>query len=90
MARMNTRKYKNITIKLKNFFKEDLSHADIVITYLYPGLLDALLEKLERELRAGTLLYSFDFAFSKKEPEHVEHGKGRAAARGERLLAFQF
>lgn len=90
IARINTRRYRDITIRLGNLFKEDLSDADVIIMYLYPGLMEALLGKLRQELKSGTLLYSFDFAFAKMEPEYMEYGNRKSAARGKRLLKFRF
>ncbi len=42
---------KKIMIKLKDFFKEDLSDADFVYVYLLPRLMNRLAEKLKKELK---------------------------------------
>jgi trans-aconitate methyltransferase len=62
---------RQIVIKRKNFFAEDLSSATHIIMYLFPEVMDRLLPELEKELRPGTILVSFDFSFSHKKPEHI-------------------
>lgn len=89
-AKISARAYKNITIKYKNFFKEDLSDADGIITYLFPRLMDSLLPKLEKELKPGAMLYSFDFPFTNKEPRAIIDNKKGAATRGNRLWIYGF
>jgi len=61
----------NILLKNKNLFKEDLSQATHIFTYLLPKAMDDLLPKLERELKPGTRLISCDFKFSNKEPTEI-------------------
>lgn len=90
LAKINTRKYKNITILFKNFFKEELTKADVLIVYLFPQLMDALLPKLEKELKPGAMVYSFDFPFSKKEPSLVEENSNHSASRGKRMFIYKF
>lgn len=60
-----------LMLKRKNFFLEDVSPATHIILYLFPEVMDQLLPKLERELKAGTLLFSLDFQFAGKNPERV-------------------
>ncbi|MDB5265742.1 MAG: ribosomal protein methyltransferase [Parcubacteria group bacterium] len=74
-----------------NSFKQDLSSATHVYTYLYPEVLDRLLPKFEKELHPGTILISLDFKFLKKISEriiplaHAEKGK-----LGETLYVYRF
>lgn len=58
-------------IKRKNFFNEDLSSATHIAMYLFPEVMDQLLPKLTKELRAGAVLVSFDFPFTDKKPERI-------------------
>ncbi len=51
-----------------NFFKQDLSKATHLITYLNPDVMDDLLPKLEGELVSGTRLFSLNFQFTTKKP----------------------
>ncbi len=55
-------------MRMKNFFQEDFSHADIVFTYLSIDIMQKLLPKLEKELRPGAKVISNTFSFKKKEP----------------------
>lgn len=50
-----------ITIKKKNFFKEDLSKASVIIVYLVPKTLEKLLPKFKKELKKGTRIVSFRY-----------------------------
>lgn len=61
------------TIQLwrQNFFKADLSSATVIFTYLFPGLMDDLLPKLEHELTSGARLISCDFVFKTKAPVQI-------------------
>lgn len=61
-------KNKNITIIHNDFFKEDISRATHIFTYLYPNVMDDLLPKLEKELKPGTKLISVHFRFTLKQP----------------------
>jgi SAM-dependent methyltransferase len=47
----------------KNFFKADLSKADIVFCYLMPGVNNKLKDKLAKELKKGTRVISCAFSF---------------------------
>ena len=52
----------NIQIKCKNFWKENLSGADVVFCYLYPDVMQRLSDKLRSDLKPGTLVASCNFA----------------------------
>ncbi len=58
----------NVNFVRANAFAQDLSPATHLYTYLYPNVMDALLPKLEKELRPGTILLSLDFPFTHKQP----------------------
>ncbi len=65
----NNLKQKNkIEIINKDFFKQDLSEATHIFTYLYPNIMDDLLPKLDEELKHGTHLISLNFQFTLKRP----------------------
>jgi precorrin-6B methylase 2 len=55
---------KRVRIIRGDFFKIDLSEADVVFTYLLQNTNDRLKEKLRKELRPGTRLISNTFTFS--------------------------
>jgi len=53
IATLKNWRFKKVTIKLKDFFKEDLNGADFVYVYLLPRLMHKLAEKLKQELKSG-------------------------------------
>jgi len=55
-----------------NFFREDLSKANIVTLYLLQGTNDRLKSKLERELKPGTRVVSHVFTFAGWDPVKVD------------------
>lgn len=61
IARVRNLGIKGVRISCKNFWKVDIGNADVVFCYLFPDVLECLAEKLERELRAGTLVTSCNF-----------------------------
>lgn len=52
----------NLSIRLRDFFGQDLSDAAVVICYLHPQAMEKLRKKLEAELRPGTLVLCNTFA----------------------------
>lgn len=90
LAKVKTRTYKNITIKYGDFFNEDLSGANGIVVYLFPELMDALLPKLEKELKPGALVYSLDYAFTSKEQSAIRYNSDKNVPRGKRMLVYQF
>jgi trans-aconitate methyltransferase len=67
-----------VEIRWRNFWKVDLSRADVVFCYLYPDVLAPLGEKLLRELKPGTRVACCNFALPRWKPERVlRPGGGR-------------
>ena len=60
-ARLLSLGFKSVTIRLRNFWKADLSKADIIFCYLYPDVMRELSKKLRKELRPGTVVVSCNF-----------------------------
>ena len=54
---------KRITVKLGNFFEQDLSQADIIFTYLLQDTNNKLFKKLDAELRPGTRVVSHNYSY---------------------------
>ena len=54
-------RYTGIVIHLQNFWGADLSHADVVVCYLFPDVMHRLAQKLEGELKPGATVVSFNF-----------------------------
>jgi SAM-dependent methyltransferase len=68
----------DITITKNDFFKEDISNATHIFTYLYPNVMDDLISKLDKELKRGTRLVSASFHFtSKREIEEIDLKRGK-------------
>ncbi len=47
----------------RNFWRADISSADVVFVYLLPWRMDALARKLKRELKPGAIVVSNSFIF---------------------------
>lgn len=89
LARIKQRNIPSVSFKRQDFFDTDVSPATIVVTYLYPRLMDALLPKLQKDLKPGTVLYSIDFPFSQKAPSYVfEFDQTRK--RGRKIFKYIF
>lgn len=58
----------HVKIVYGNFFKQDLSGADVVTCYLLQNTNDKLREKLKRELRPGARVVSNTFTFPGMQP----------------------
>ncbi len=59
---------KNSKIKFGNFFKTDLSKADIIYLYLFPEIVEKLEEKIKKECKTGTYIICNTFCFQNMEP----------------------
>lgn len=64
-----------VTYLRKDFFKIDLTDADIVFAYLFPGFMGRLDIKFKEELRKGTLVISNTFPIKTKIPLRVILGR---------------
>ena len=53
---------KNIEVVRRDFFRDDLGSAGVVVCYLYPGSMVRLSTKLQSELSPGTVVVSNTFA----------------------------
>jgi predicted RNA methylase len=61
-----------VTFIEQDLFDADLSHATVVMLYLWPGLNDSLEPKLRRELRPGARIVSYTFGMTHWVPEKTE------------------
>lgn len=57
-----------ISVRRKDFFKENLSDATHIFVYLFPHVMDNLLPKFQKECKPGTRIVSCDFQFKDKVP----------------------
>lgn len=71
LALLKHRKVPNLSFQRKDFFDVRISDATIVVLYLFPELMDALMPKLKAELAPGTEVYSIDFQFSDRKPQET-------------------
>ena len=90
-ALLNSKKTgNNVEIINNNFFKQDLSNATHVFTYLYPNIMDDLLSKFESEFKPGTRLVSLSFKFRNKVPvSEIDLGRSKYKL-GRKLYVYQF
>jgi len=68
---------KNIVIKRKNLFEQDLSNASVVIVYLVPKTLDRLLPKFKKQLKKGTRIVSYRYDVNLKSAKVDEENNLR-------------
>jgi hypothetical protein len=62
----------NLILCRRDFFSEDLSKAQLVVCYLYPGAMRQLSSKLSQELRPGANVLSHTFSLPGWVPSSVE------------------
>ncbi len=68
MAKLKTRKHKNIQIRYKNFWKEDHSQADVVFCFLLLRLMPKVKQEIWPQLKPGTRLISNTFSIKSLQP----------------------
>lgn len=74
-------KFRNIFLKqeidyrMGDFFKINISDADVVYVYLYPGLMERLEIKFASELKKGALVISNAFPIKTREPKIIIQGE---------------
>ncbi|MBF0455547.1 MAG: class I SAM-dependent methyltransferase [Magnetococcales bacterium] len=62
---------KNITIRRENFYDTSLSHASLVVCYLFPGAMESLRSKFKSELPPDSWVASITFEIPGWHPERV-------------------
>lgn len=80
----------NVQILRQDFFKHDLSKATHIFVYLYPQIMDDLLNKFEKELSNGTHLVSATFKFTQKEPIAEIDLLRKKSQLARHLIAYEF
>ncbi len=58
----------SVSLRMRNFFSQDVSDADCIYLYLMPGAMKRLQEKFEHELKRGTKIVSHAFTFPDRTP----------------------
>ncbi|MBN2001881.1 MAG: class I SAM-dependent methyltransferase [Anaerolineae bacterium] len=61
-----------VRVVLGNFFNQDVSEANVIVTYLVPKAQKKLMFKLWRELAPGSRVVSSIFVYPGWEPRHVD------------------
>jgi len=89
LASIKHRTVPNLFFRRKDFFDIQVFDANVVVLYLFPELLDALLPKLKTELKPGTEVYSLDFQFSERKPDEVA-SFDQTRRRGKNLYKYIF
>ena len=86
------KKFNKIDVQIikKDFFKEDLSNATHIFTYLYPNVMDDLLFKLDKELKRGSILVSASFHFTVKRAIREVDLKRAKYQLGKLLYIYEF
>jgi SAM-dependent methyltransferase len=64
-------KRSKVKINYKNFYSVDLSDADVVFCFLVDTVIPKVAKKLKKELKPGTKVVSYGFAFPNWEPTKV-------------------
>jgi hypothetical protein len=73
-------------VGFKNFFRQNLSDADIVYLFLTPSAMPKVTTKLKNELKAGTRVISYAFTIPGLKPETVDKQPGRQSVYLYRIL----
>ena len=69
--------YEKVEIRYGNFFRHDLSRADVVYAFLYPKLYDKLKEKINSELKNDSKIIVACWPFEKSNPIRISKEKHR-------------
>ncbi len=73
IAKIRTYKYKNVSVRLANFWNQDLSNADGVYVFLLDKYMEKLDNKLTHELKSGTKLASYAFKIPNKKASYEKN-----------------
>lgn len=78
LLNLKLRGAKNYELYRKNFFKEDLSGADVLFCFLTPKAMDKLKSKFLEELKPGAKIISYVFKIKDWSPYAVIKENGKA------------
>lgn len=81
---------KNAHFVRANFFNVPMGEATHVFLYLFPGLMNALLPKFEKELKPGTRVVSCDFKFKDKQPIQIIDLRRKKYNLGRKIYIYEF
>lgn len=78
LLNLKLRGAENYELYRKNFFKEDLSGADVLFCFLTPRAMERLKSKFLKELKPGTRIISYVFEIKEWNPYAVFRESGKA------------
>ena len=87
------RKYrgaKNADFVRADFFDVPVGDATHVFLYLFPGLMNSLLPKFQKELKPGSRVVSCDFKFADKQPVKVIDLHRKRYNLGRKIYIYEF
>lgn len=67
-------------LKYRNFFKEDLSDADVICAFLTPAAMAKLKPKFEKEVKPGCRIVSYAFKIPDWQPTKIDKPNKKRAA----------
>lgn len=68
--------YKKVKIKYGNFYKHDISKADVIYVFLLPESYLKLKDKIDEELKKGARIILSDWPFKDREPNKISKKEG--------------
>jgi len=88
LARVKSRKYRNIKIKRENIFRTHVGDTTHIFMYLYPHVVEKLMPILKNKCKPGTRIVSCDFQDKHREAEEVIPITSRSHTRGKNLFIY--
>lgn len=79
----------DVKVYLKNFFKVDLSGADVVYCYLFPEIMARLEPKFAKELKPTARVVSYGFKLPNTEPIKIVDTR-KDGKQLDRIFVYQF
>jgi len=70
-AKLKTIGCNGIDVRFQDFWKSDLSEADVLFCYLFPDVLKPLAEKIGTDVKPGAIVVSANFAIPDLVPNQV-------------------
>jgi len=69
-----------VELKYRNFFRQDLSQADVICTFLTPEAMRKLKPKLQKEIKPNCRLVSYAFSVPGWQPTKIDKPNKKTAA----------
>jgi len=88
LAKYKTRKYKQIKIKRENIFQTDISEATHIFLYLYPEVVNRLIDNIKNQCIPGTRIVSCDFEIVSLMPAGIINLDNKKSKRGQKLFIY--